>query len=998
MRYISVAGLAKLAQTKGTEPVIILEIQWADDSQVKRYGDVAISDERVSGTILEVGGLDNVITIQGVSQGISGDSQQISVTLSDIDGTIKNILDSTDVHKQPVWVYQWYKTLDFSDRFLLFKGQVSSPIEWHESDRTVRFDVINQIEDNEYGFSIEEGDFEYVDEQLIGKAWPLCFGTPVNVPALRTRSPYSGVLKTGFGIYDFTLEARLEQLRHVCCPTIYYGTSVDRDGNARFLYKTDPSCFCKKMANITQLEEELAIQKSYSIQIGQVIEIINGSYFPQNKKLWILVCDGAKLYGYFTGDSFKVLDFKHPQKDTLVVPEVRKRQVCELRMLNIFGDEASTGGLSAGSIEGPFTSRDENNNSLNAICGELDDSTDLGWDYLSTFPIADFYWAEPGCEVLLDSSDEIAYICNILPSTILRVASFRTFSASGIRQLVTVPDEYYSTRISNFGGYLVTEVVVDKPLSRLGLGYEDDLYVTLRSSIGPETVEILTWLINRYTSFTIDTTSFNAVQATLSNKYPMDFPLLQRGNILQLLKDIAFQARCALILRNDKFYLIYLSEEPSIDFTINENDVLPGSFVLTHSETEELVTKFVALWKSDHSYNDPNKAIYRYNISRYGTQEQQFDFFAFKYLQLVEKSATFWLIRMANTWRKIVCQTPLTKLQAEVFDCAEVTLNDFADIAVKCFVETATYDSESHEISFQLWTPVRSGERAPYIFAWPADIAVTYIYPTVQDVQQGKAGGTGPNVDVTPPASHPLAEPQGLSMSFKDKTNCGRIAGQISAHTGCRTDHGDSQPSDKDDTAPSDDVPGEGEGVVPTSKNPLGSPSPEMIDVQKELMEKDAQDQNNTFNNNPNAGDGGGGDGDSDPYDDLPDGPPEDCYGAVRLCMDTIGSVFTGTSYSSTPGVCGVPQFGVVNIEQKCSWIYMDSIDGAKQLGLDLKAQGQYGCVGEQGIVSNLTGFINAASSWGPGCEEPDEPAMVGKDAADDPAAWEAAKEALGGL
>ena len=995
MRTISATSLAELAKNQGTEPTVILDIQWSDDGNVKRYGDIAIPAHRVSGTIQEVSGLDNVITISGVSQGTSGDSQQLSVVLADVDGTIKDILDSTDVHKQPVEVYLLHRGLDFSERFLLFNGQVSSPIEWHESDRTVRFDVIQQIEDVEYGFSIEEGDFDYVDPRMIGKAWPLCFGTPRNVPALQTRSPYQGILKTGFGIYDWTLEAKLEQLRNVCCPTVFRGWYIRltlAGQEAIPVFAQEPGCYCRRQAQITAWEEELALQKQHSIKIGSTVSIINGREFPQNKFLWISVCGDARLYGKFTGDTFTIHQFQHPQRGELTVPPVLEISSCGARSENFLPEPENTGGS--------YNSRDQVLFHITKCGDENADQANHGWDYLATFPTANFFWAEPGCEVLLEGTQDIAYICNILPSTVLRVAAMRTFEGSGIRQLVTVPNAYYSTRLSNFGTYTITEVVLNKPLSYRGEGYEDDIYVTLRSSVGPNTVDILEWLINKYTSFNIDATTFNAVKAQLSDKYPMDFPLLKRGNIIKLLRDIAFQQRCALILRNNTFYLIYLADEPTVDFTITEDDVLPGSFILTHTETEELVTKFVAEWKDDHFFDEPNKAIYRYNIPRYGTQEQTFDFFAFKYPILVEKSATFWLIRMSNTWRKIRCRTPITKLQAEVFDIAGVTLPDLSSSQIKCFVEGATYNSDTSEIDFELWTPIRSGETEPYVFAWPANIEVTNIYPSVSDVEQGKAGGTGPNVDVTPPSSHPLAAPQGFTATFKERTNCGRIAGQVSDHTGCRTDHGDSQPSDIDDQKPTDDNPGEGEGNIGTAKNPIGK-APEWISNQfTDKTEAEARNNESTDNNNPNSGDGGGGDADVDPWEDLEDGPPEDCYGAVRLCMGVIDRVWTGSGYSTTPGVCGEPQWGVTDIDASCSWIYLNSIDAAKQMGDDLDAQGLNGCVGDWGINSGLTGFINSASKWGPDCEEPDpeDQSAIGKDAAGDASAWEAAKDVLNGL
>lgn len=991
MRNISENGLAKIATKQGIEPITIIEIQWAKNGSVKRYGDIAIPEQRVSGTIQEVSGLDNVITIQGVSQGTSGDSQQISVVLDDTDGTIKKVLDSTDVHKQPVWVYQWFKGLDFSDRFLLFKGQVSSPIEWHESDRTVRFDVINQIEDVEYGFSVEEGNFNYVDPNFIGKAWPLCFGTPVNVPALQTRSPYRGVLKTGFGIYDFTLEKRLEQLKLMCCPLISAGSIATKE-NGGFVFQRimqeDPACYCRRLEQLIEWEAELTLQKQYSIKIGDIVEILGGSKFPQNAFIWITICDGGKLYGKFSGDNFKIYNFKHPQQDTLTIPEVKEWNNCDER--GQYKLSVKVHGVDVYNQNARGTIR-----RYDIECESDEDTTGTGWDYLTTFPKADFWWAEPGCEVVIDGNEQIAYICNILPSTILRVSAYRTFKASGIRRLVSIPSSYYTVRYVNFKEYTVTEIILNKPLSMRGEGYEDDIYVTLTSSVGPNTVDILKWLIQKYTIFDINNASFNYVKAKLSDKYPMSFPLLQRGNILELLKNIAFQQRCALILRNDTFYLIYLSEEPSKDIEITETDVLPNSFILSHTETEELVTKFIALYTPDHIVNEPNKAIFRYNISKYGTQEQEFDFFAFKHYQLVEKSATFWLIRMANTWRKIRCKTPLTKLQAEVFDIAEVNLPDFSSSKVKCFIEKATYDSSNNEIEFELWTPVRSGEQEPYIFAWPANIEITHIYPMREDFEQGRVG-SGPNINVEAPSLHPLAPPElepGQQMTFS-LGGCKNIAGMGPGATHpqslkCSRDQGDPQPSDIDDKKPTEGVPGEGGGNVGTEKNPYGGRDPDFIDIEDELEQQDARDNENTNEAN-RPGDYGP---DGDPQDDLPEEPTGGCYAVVRLCMAKITAVWKDGGYKSQQGVCGTaPLFGIVNIVANCSFIYFNSKDEAKKQGDAWKAQGNSGCVGDYGIVPSLTGYLPLFNKWGPECEEPETPMITGASRPENPDIWDAMK------
>ena len=133
MRTITPAAQAFLDQKLGTELVFIIEVQWTEGGQRHAYADRQIGT--IPGRILDIGGLDDVINV-------SADStfRQISVVLDDTDGSIKGIIDAHDIHKRPCWIYQTFDGLDVADKVLLFRGQVSSPIEWGEGDRTIRFD------------------------------------------------------------------------------------------------------------------------------------------------------------------------------------------------------------------------------------------------------------------------------------------------------------------------------------------------------------------------------------------------------------------------------------------------------------------------------------------------------------------------------------------------------------------------------------------------------------------------------------------------------------------------------------------------------------------------------------------------------------------------------------------------------------------------------------------------------------------------------------------
>jgi hypothetical protein len=587
----------------------------------------------------------------------------------------------------------------------------------------------------------------------------------------------------------------------------------------------------------------------------------------------------------------------------------------------------------------------------------------------------------------LVGDEEIVYVANILPSTVLRVAAYRTFD-SGVRELVTVPSTLYTVRLSDFSPYSVTEVVFNQLLSRRGEGWEDEIFVSLTSSVGPNTVDILEWLISMYTSFTTDAANFADVKTKIDN-YPSHFPLLERRNVLEVLRDIAFQARCALYLRNDEFTIRYLSEEPTADFTIDEDDVMPKSLVMTHTETEELVTKLVAEWKFDHAIDDPNKVILRYNIKRYGTQERTFDFFIYNILELVEKSATFWLIRMANTWRKLKLRTPITKLQSEVFDVADVSLPDFSASTIKCLVEKATYDSASHEIEFELWTPVRSGETSQFVFAWPSQIEISHLWPSEEDQNAGLAGGSGPNVDVTAPPTHPLSRPGEFKGASLKKRNCNDIVNSYSGDIlgKCRQDHGDKQPSDLDDEKPGVKVPGEGETDIPTSKNPTGEASIGTIINNEHYAEDEADETNQTIRNGQGSD---GGDGQesgntdqpegSNPVERLPcrDGEEAEC----QVCCSWFEQIITKVVN---------PTDGITTVEGKCGNA-LDGIDlGKNELCFDSLQAALDACQAIQdsipgtfppgkcnGVQYAIPGTIQVPifqqSAWFVnGCEEPEE-------------------------
>ena len=208
MRIIPPATRELLNNPYGLEPVTIFAIQWVKDGAYYYYADKDITegDVTIPGSILEVGVLESVVKVDS-----KGHSQSINIKLSDTDSIIKELFNNYDLQGRPAKIYQWFDSLPLSEKFVIFEGEINSDIVWSEGDRTIEISVITKVNLTEVGFSPEEGEFEYIPDGLVGKAWPLVFGTVKNVPCVNLSTVPKGQLGTAHGLVDPTLQAKISE-------------------------------------------------------------------------------------------------------------------------------------------------------------------------------------------------------------------------------------------------------------------------------------------------------------------------------------------------------------------------------------------------------------------------------------------------------------------------------------------------------------------------------------------------------------------------------------------------------------------------------------------------------------------------------------------------------------------------------------------------------------------------------------------------------------------
>jgi len=785
------------------EPMVIVEIAW-DGTNFTAYSDRKLNGASYPRPLVNtIGNFDTTTIVSG-----SSDTQNVSVTLNDVDGSLRSIMDTQDIHLRPVRVYLTFQGLPFEEKALMFEGVINSPYTWNESDRVLSFSVFSKIEDAEAGFTMEDGDFPFVPPAERNKAWPLVFGQVCNMEAVRVTALRKGFLAQGVGVPDPTIDERLCQANKLQCALITTATkkqltseqqtarstAIANFTNSAFILglsitnpeeaqaqiqaftdnydkqfnvkneKEDHQCVQRRFAEICKIIQEKAQQEQYVVN---PFTVRGGEDFPQGTRITIKIGE-VEFEGIMTGESFNVLSTLHPDLDNIDNPPCKDINDAGIGWRYEAGDERPATLEDCQEGGGTFGENVQNGS------GE-------SWRYYNTFEAGDFIWLPPGTDVFLADESTIVNIVSLLPGTVDQVAAYRTYGDTTL--LTEVDPALYTVVTSDFGGYDVVEVDLEAPLSTIqDEDWDDELYVSFTSSIGPNPADIIEWLIEKYTDYTVDTASFASVKADLTN-YPSNFFIKSRPSVLNLIKDIAFQARCAVYIRDNVIYMVYLSREPTSLATLTESDILSGTFNFSHTETEDLETRHEISWSEGEAGVNKDddtdfEFIVKHNIPRYGIFPASYNYYTQNTFDTIEKSATYWAIQKSNTWRIVEFETPAKYLNLDVFDCITLNINQFP--TVKCIIQEANYDIDSNTIKFKCWTPVLSGTNEAAFWAWPSQQTATAIHPL--DGAEGESGD-GFDFEVIPPTDHPLR-------------------GGYDPDTAVLATDGDKNPSDLDDVFP----------------------------------------------------------------------------------------------------------------------------------------------------------------------------------------------------
>ncbi len=763
-RNIPVDALVKIAQTKGLEPINIIRIQWVMNGGYYWYADRSIDEaDYIQGKLVSLDDLESVLNIDK-----SGTSTSVKISLDDTDGSIKTIFNTNDIHGRSATIFQWFSDLPIGSMFPIFSGCIASPIEWAEGGRTLVFDVMTRIDDIQAGFTVEDGQFLNIPRILVGKAWPVVFGTVLDMPTIQMDEMPSGTTRIDIGIPDEHVHAQAtyhkdnasEEAGKAACLSLrgaelmfmaeFQGAGRDTFERGQSLQRQSRDMTKSSNANsyqgtrLTNIRED---QKQYDVS---TIPIINGHLFRQNTEITINI-NGAMYSGHFAGDNFSVSSRIAPEEATPKEPKKHKPKTDSIipnavvQDTQEYSDSVLANMLFGGDV-------------IETVTIDPFSKPDAYWScdfpfffVLSTTPLEDkgetvgeqrddnFFFAPAGSSVSVGPNYPIRYILSIVPGTqVLWLSAKRTVNQ--LKQIVPIPPNYYTIGTLDLGGVVATIATFHQPMSTLktinnDLDWEDEIYATLTSPIGPNVVDEMIYIIQRWTAYGIDYSSFNHVREKV-DLYPANFALLEKKNVADLLKDMAFQSRCAIWLADNVWHIKYLPEQYAAVDTLTENDIEQQTLIISTTATEDLTTRYIATWKQSYGTTTKNQIILQYNVLKYGVHEETYDYYIYNVEELVYKSAVFWLIRKGNVWKTVKCKAFLTKLVMETLDNVNVNLaHNFSHYGnVVGSVEKAAFNSENFSIDLEIWLPVRLGEMTAYDFAYPSGISAQSVWPTVEDI------------------------------------------------------------------------------------------------------------------------------------------------------------------------------------------------------------------------------------------------------------------------
>jgi len=591
----------------GTAPYTVVTVSWST-------GDVSYTD---NDKILDAGTVGTTVRL-----GMISDIQNISVTLDDTDGSLKTKYNTERIEGIKCVVYQMFS--GSTQKVPIVTGRIIGDIIWSEGERQLSFNVESSYESENIGYAPEAGDVDGLTDDAIGIPWPIVFGNMLHSKTVQIRKSFQGSLAKIFTHTNSKFYVTYNANR-----TPPSGEVTVRVSGIRFsgTFNTAEKTFEVSAVN-------LPYYTSTDVSIGPRED---STLWSQGSSSVMYVTDETvRLTGLFC--LVKILATNKYMVNQCIRQEGKKCFFFKTWRTHLSVAEHILNPTKYEFIEAapiPRTSWPETYHT-DTILSSGEDQSSLLFRFLPRFHIVvasmslprDQFRISEGAKVVVESDYNDLYVANLVSSsTVKGVFAYR--SIDGVKEFLPVPYTYYTVHKNmSLAGHTITAIEIENPLQmRLGENWESEIYVTLSSSIGNNIVQGIKWLVDNYTDLSMDTTTYEATRVS-SLPYPVAYTIYDQPSAIKLAADVAYLGRLAMIIRDGKVYLKYLSKEWTASKTLDEDNTEYKSMELTSTITEDIYTHIKGKWSPDHSGRVPDPTVtYENNTDIFGVREKSIDVF-----------------------------------------------------------------------------------------------------------------------------------------------------------------------------------------------------------------------------------------------------------------------------------------------------------------------------------------------------------------------------------
>ncbi len=775
-RQVTGPALQKLTQQTGSEPAIVIGINFGAGSYFFATRTLNLNqDFLIRGRITKVGNM--VSEKRDDNLGSTGDC---NFEIQDVDAELLNIINANRLEGSPCNVYLAFGDASVNDMILFLRGKVAGPIQLREGTRTLSLDVEAHIQNEEAGFSATRTEIENIAQEAEGVAWPMIFGKCAHVPALQVERHAQGYLKAPIRLKSKVYKINTAQINGINVSTIVLTNDemevyTETTGEKNKIYIRNHERFPKdekikiiiddvvfegKFNDQDVFEVEKAhIPKYEQVEVDDRGDLEDSVWTLRIKDPTIGLIDhhcyfktspGREWYNYCTWQKGKECGFKYPFTD----PSTNQKPIPDMGSGKIIKEvyKIQISGLTG-----------EWHNRLLSLAIRLGWGANNGFltDALNRLKFdKNAFWGRPAeTEVRLwNVENEDIYVVSVVPcEEIHGVYAYKKPTTAERRnnqdkRLMPIPKDWYTielldSRYVDAGVGDVTTIKFKIPFSDRNKDqeWENQIYVTATSTIGPNTANIIEYILDTWTTLLTDS-SFDGVAAQIDS-VPSNFALFDQSDALRLAQEIAWQARCVLILDSDIVGLRFLAVQPTALSLFSEGSIMNKTLNFGFTETADIYTRLIGTWSENYKHipallrqnqsevskirevvrsltngnrqeDQPTRiTVYKNNVDKFGLRTKEVNIYIYNEEQYIKKTLDFWGNRYSNSWRYVEFETSLSAAVLQAFDGATFSTNLM--IAAAGQIEAISLNYEEKTVGVRMWLPLIAGSATTDSKAWP---------------------------------------------------------------------------------------------------------------------------------------------------------------------------------------------------------------------------------------------------------------------------------------